>query len=67
LADLGELVPPPFSAPIPLNNAVFIFLKGTWSTEIRYVEKRIVVEDVDKWTGWFPEPGPPGLLACRYI
>ena len=63
---LRELVPPPFVAPIPLNIAVCFFLKGTWSTEIKYVEKRIVVEDVDKWTGWFPEPGP-GLLASRYI
>ncbi len=63
---LRELVPPPFVAPIPLNIAVFFFLKGTWSTEIKYVEKRIVVEDVDKWTGWFLEPGP-GLLASRYI
>jgi hypothetical protein len=61
---LRELVPPPFVAPIPLNIAVCFFLKGTWSTEIKYVEKRIVVEDVDKWTGWFPEPGP-GLLASR--
>jgi hypothetical protein len=29
---------------------------------MEYVEKRIVVEDVDKWFQWFPEPGP-GLLA----
>jgi hypothetical protein len=28
---------------------------------MEYVEKRIVVEDVDKWTGWFADP-EPGLL-----
>ena len=65
-ADLYGLIPPPFVAPIPLNIAVFVFIKGTRSTEMKYIEKRIVVEDVDRWTGWFPEPGP-GLLASRYI
>jgi hypothetical protein len=45
---------------------MFIYLKGTRSTEMEYVEKRIVVEDVDKCTGWFADP-EPGLLASRYI
>ena len=51
---------------MPPNTAPIIFLEGTGSTEIKYVEKRIVVEDVDRWTGWFAEPGP-GLLTSRYI
>jgi hypothetical protein len=66
-ADLYGLIPPPFVAPIPLNIAVFVFIKGTRSTEMEYVEKRIVVEDVDRWTGWITDPGPArGLLASRY-
>ena len=50
-ADLCGLVPPPFVAPIPVNTAAFVFFEGTRSTEMEYIEKRIVVEDVDKWTG----------------
>jgi hypothetical protein len=38
-ADLCGLVPPPFVVPIPLNIAIFLFLKGTRSREIKYVEK----------------------------
>ena len=57
-ADLCGLIPPPFVTPIPLNIASFVFLEGAGSTEMEYIEKRIVVEDVDKCAGWFPEPGP---------
>jgi hypothetical protein len=38
-----------------------LFLERTRSTEMEYVEKRIVVEDVDNYTGWFADP-EPGLL-----
>jgi len=44
---------------------MFISLEGTRSTEMEYVEERIVVEGVDKCTGWFADP-EPGLLASRY-
>ena len=39
-ANLHGLVPPTFSAPIPPpNEAILILLKGTRSTEIKYLEK----------------------------
>jgi len=62
---LRELVPP-FAIPTPPNIAVFDFLEEIRSIEMEYIEKRIVVEDVDRCTGWFADP-EPGLLASRYI
>jgi len=55
-ANLHELVPPPFAMPIPpYNGAIFIFLEGTWTTEIKYVKKGIIVEIVDR-CHWFADP-----------
>ena len=56
-ANLHELVPPPFAMPIPpYNGAIFIFLEGTWTTEIKYVKKGIIVEIVDRCPWWFVDP-----------
>ncbi len=56
-ANLDELVPPPFVMPIPpYNNAIFIFLEGAWTREIKYVKKGIIVEIVDR-CHWFADPG----------
>ena len=39
-ANLHERIPPPFANPVsPQNKATFIFLEGTWLTEIKYSEK----------------------------
>jgi len=58
-ADLDELVPPVFAAPIPLDIAIFIVVKEKWSTERKYVEKRVIVEVVDRpgYTRFFADPG----------
>ena len=56
-ANLHDLVPPPFAMPIPpYNGAIFIFLEGTWTTEIKYVKKGIIVEIVDRCPWWFADP-----------
>jgi hypothetical protein len=52
LADLDELVPPACAAPVaPQNIVIFIFLEDALSAEVEYVEKRMIVEDVDRSTG----------------
>jgi hypothetical protein len=51
LADLDELVPPACAPPVsPQNIVIFIFLEDTLSAEVEYVEKRMIVEDVDRST-----------------
>jgi hypothetical protein len=51
LADLDELVPPACATPVaPQNIVIFIFLEDTLSAEVEYVEKRMIVEDVDRFT-----------------
>jgi hypothetical protein len=48
-ANLHDLVPPPFAMPIPpYNGTIFSFREGTWTTEIKYGEKGIIVEIVDR-------------------
>lgn len=51
MANLHELVPPDLAAPSPAPDdtivAIFAFVKDIWSTEVEYVEKRVVVEVVD--------------------
>jgi hypothetical protein len=48
-ANLYELVPPSFTVPIPqLKIAIVAFLEHTWSTEIEYIEKGIIIQDVDR-------------------
>jgi hypothetical protein len=62
-ANVHESVPPPFLTPIrPHGNAIFIFLEGTWSTVIKYGEKGIIVEIVDRCHWWFADPAW-GLLT----
>jgi hypothetical protein len=55
-ADLDELVPPVFAAPIPLDIAIFVIVEEHWPTERKYVEKRVIVKVVDR-------PGCARLLA----
>jgi hypothetical protein len=56
-ANLDELVPPPFAMPIsPYNGAIFVFLEGTWTREIKYVKKGIIVEIVDRCPWWLADP-----------
>jgi len=51
---LHELVPPAlaWALIVPLNTAVFIFIEDIWSAKIKYTEKGIIVEVVDRCTGW---------------
>jgi hypothetical protein len=47
-ANLQKPVPPVFVAPSPQPNGIaFISIKETRSTELKYIEKRIIVEVVD--------------------
>jgi hypothetical protein len=56
---LHELVPPALArAPVfPLDTAIFIFIEENRSAEIKYGEKRIIVEVVDRCTRRFTERG----------
>ena len=63
-ANLDELVPPVFAAPIPLDIAIFMIAEENWSTERKYVEKRVVVKVVDRCTRFFADPGL-GLVTRR--
>ena len=45
------LVPPVFAAPIPLDIGIFMAVEENWSTERKYVEKRVIVKVVDGCTG----------------
>jgi len=62
--DVDKLVPPAFATPILLQDiAIFFLPDNAQSTEIKYVEKRIIVELVDgypKWTDY-----RTGLLTGR--
>ena len=49
-ANLDELVPPVFAAPIPLDIGIFMIAEENWSTQRKYVEKRVVVKVVDGCT-----------------
>jgi len=44
---LGELVPPPFVVPPLLSEGKIIFVGWNCPTEIKDVEKRVVIEDVN--------------------
>jgi hypothetical protein len=49
MADLYKLVPPVFANPIhPASAAIFIFLKDNRLTEIKYVEKGVIIQDMDR-------------------
>jgi hypothetical protein len=65
---LYELVPPALAgAPIfPIDTAMFIFTEEDRSTEIKYGEKGVIVEVVDRCTMWSAEHEPdlvPDLLT----
>ena len=49
-ANLNELVPPVFAAPIPLDIGIFMIAEENWSTQRKYVEKRVIVKVVDGCT-----------------
>ena len=49
-ANLDELVPPVFAAPIPLDIGIFMIAEENWSTQRKYVEKRVIVKVVDGCT-----------------
>src|SRR6266851_446406 len=62
-ANLYELVPPAFAAPIsPHDTAITIVHEETWSREIKYAEKGIIVEVEDRCPWQFADP-EPGLLT----
>ena len=56
-ANLDELVPPVFAAPIPLDIAIFMIVEENWSTERKYVEKRVIVKVVDRCAMFVVDPG----------
>ena len=63
MANLHEFIPPAFAVPIrPLNIAIFIFLEEIRSKKIKYAEKRIIIEVVDRYIRRSDDPGP-GLLV----
>jgi hypothetical protein len=50
-------VPPAFAAPFSAQEDTsividIVFIEENWSTVIKYVKKRVIVEDVDGWTVW---------------
>jgi hypothetical protein len=50
---LRKLIPPPFEDPSPLASyeigiVFLVFAQKEWPIEIKYVDKRIVIEDVDR-------------------
>jgi hypothetical protein len=47
-ANMDELVPPVFAAPVPLDIAIFMVVEENWSTERKYPEKRVIVKVVDR-------------------
>jgi hypothetical protein len=51
LTNLRQFVPPAFAVPIPqMDNAIFVFLEDSGSTERKYVEKRVIIQDVGSFT-----------------
>jgi hypothetical protein len=49
---LCKSVPPEFAVPSPLPSCetifiIIVFAEKKWPVEIKYVEKRIIVEDMD--------------------
>jgi hypothetical protein len=65
LANLHEFIPPTFVGQIvPLNKAFFL-LEEIGFAEIKYAEKRIVVEVVYRHIGSLDVPGPS--LLCKSI
>ena len=58
-ANLDEFVPPVFAAPIPLDIGICMIAEENWSTERKYIEKRVIVKVVDGCTGL-------GLLTGRW-
>ena len=56
MANLYRLVPPTFTGPSPAPNdaiiAILVFIEDIWLTEIKYVEKRVIIKVVDGGTKW---------------
>ena len=49
-ANLHEVIPPPFAGEIrPPFIAMFVYLDKIWPAEIKYAEKAIIVEVVDRY------------------
>ena len=51
MANMRELVPPTFLVRLPATHnilKVFNHWQGNWQIEIEYVEKHIIVKDVDR-------------------
>ena len=63
-----ELVPPafpvPFSTLLDAVTASLIFVYHNWPTELKYVEERIIVEDVDRCVIW-PVLRPTALCLLK--
>jgi hypothetical protein len=64
---MRKLIPPPSAVPSlfpPPETSVLIliFAQKKWSIEIKYVEKGIVIEDVDRCT-WTVAHGPCSLTS----
>lgn len=55
-ASVCELVPPAFADPFPALQGTkivtLVFIYKIWPTEIKYVEKRVIVEDVNGCIVW---------------
>jgi len=67
LADVDELVPPAFAGRYyPLSDKGIADREDNWegwSIETKYVEKRIVIENVDGWTNRLPVARGPYLFT----
>ena len=63
LANLHEVIPPALTGEIrPPFNAIFVYLDKIRPAEIKYAEKRIIVEVVDRYI----DDPKSSLLVSRY-
>ena len=64
--NVGQLVPPTLVDPVPRSTFISIYVDQTWPKEMEYVEKRIIIEDLDSRTEWFAGAGTGYRLVDQY-
>ena len=60
---MSEFIPPVSTGPSSLSSyhtgaVIPVFTKKKWPIKMKYVEKGVIIENVDRWNKWAVAHGP---------